>query len=44
MVFSSFSAPVASTISNLPHPVAKAGEPTGYPPVQLSDTPFKERR
>jgi len=29
--------------NELPHPGAKAGEPNGYPPVQLSDTPLKER-
>jgi len=26
--------------SDLPHPVAKAGEPLGHPPAQQSDTPF----
>jgi len=31
-------------VTDLPHPVAKAGEPLGHPPAQQSDTPFKERR
>jgi len=31
-------------VTDLPHPVAKAGEPTGQPPVQQSDNPFEERR
>ena len=41
MNFSSFSAPWASTKSNLPYPAAIAGEPTGYPLFRLSDTPLR---